>query len=220
MDIAKSLSFATEDKKWIEKILIAALLIFSVIGLFAVLGWMVEIIRRIIRQEAEPLPAWGELGRLFVEGLVVAAIGLLWMLPLIVLASCVGVFAGIASALASDGGSDGGLGSIFAICIGFLSLPYSLVVSFLIPPMMGIYALEGKFGEAVNPGKAWRLARANLGGFAVAWILAGVVGFLASTIGTILCLIGAYPLGAYAVAVSGHLYGQASREGLAGLPAT
>jgi hypothetical protein len=85
--------------------------------------------------------------------------------------------------------------------------------------MMGIYATQGRFAEAVNPAKAWQLARANLGGFAVAWIVAAVVAFVASTVGTILCLIGTYPLTAYAAAVSGHLYGQAYREGMAGLPA-
>jgi hypothetical protein len=95
-----------------------------------------------------------------------------------------------------------------------------LAVSFLNAPMIGIYAMQGTFAEAVNPAKAWRLARANMGGFLVAWLLAGVVGFAAAIVGTILCLIGTYPLGAYAYAVSGHLYGQACREGMAGLPAT
>ena len=220
MDIARALSFVTEDKKWIEKILIAALLIFSLIGIFAVLGWMVEIQRRFIRQEPELLPAWSDLGRYFVEGLIVAAVGFVWMLPLVLVSACVGVLAGVVSAVASDGGNDGGLTVWLNVCLAFLSLPYSLAVSFLIPPMMAVYAVSGKFGEAINPAKALRLARANLGGFAVAWILGGIIGLAASVIGTILCLVGAYPLGAYAFAVTGHLYGQAAREGLAGLPAT
>jgi len=220
MDIGKALTFVTEDKKWIEKILVAALLIFSVIGILAVLGWMAEITRRVIRQDAELLPEWGGLGKYFIDGLIVAAIGFLWMLPFLLLTLCAAVFAGVASSLSSDGGNGGGLAIWLNVCIAFVSLPYALAVSFLVPPMIGIYAMQGTFAEAVNPAKAWRLARANMGGFLVAWLLAGVVGFAASTIGTILCLIGAYPLGAYAVAVSGHLYGQACREGMAGLPAT
>jgi hypothetical protein len=85
--------------------------------------------------------------------------------------------------------------------------------------MLGVYAMQGTFQEAVNPAKAWRLARANLGGFLVAWLLAAIVGGVASLIGTILCLIGIYPLGAYASAVGAHLYGQAYREGMASIPA-
>ena len=220
MDIGKALTFVTEDKKWIEKILVAALLVFSVIGILAVLGWMAEITRRVIRQDAELLPEWGNLGKYFVDGLIVAAIGIVWMLPFLLLTLCAAVFAGVVASISSDGGNDGGLAIWLNVCIAFVSLPYALAVSFLVPPMIGIYAMQGTFAEAVNPAKAWRLARANIGGFLVAWLLAGVVGFAASTIGTILCLIGAYPLGAYAVAVSGHLYGQACREGMAGLPAT
>jgi hypothetical protein len=196
------------------------LLVFSVIGILAVLGWMAEITRRVIRQDAELLPEWGNLGKYFVDGLIVAAIGFVWMLPFLLLTLCAAVFAGVVASISSDGGNDGGLAIWLNVCIAFVSLPYALAVSFLVPPMIGIYAMQGTFAEAVNPAKAWRLARANLGGFLVAWLLAGVVGFAASTIGTILCLIGAYPLGAYAVAVSGHLYGQACREGMAGLPAT
>jgi ABC-type spermidine/putrescine transport system permease subunit II len=105
------------------------------------------------------------------------------------------------------------------ICLAFISLPYALVVSFLYPPMLGIYAMQGKFAEAVNPAKAWRLARANLNGFLTAWLLSGIVGVAASLIGTILCVIGIYPLGAYAGAVGAHLYGQAYREGMASPPA-
>ena len=220
MDIGKALTFVTEDKKWIEKILVAALLVFSVIGILAVLGWMAEITRRVIRQDAELLPEWGNLGKYFVDGLIVAAIGIVWMLPFLLLTLCAAVFAGVVASISTDGGNDGGLAIWLNVCIAFVSLPYALAVSFLVPPMIGIYAMQGTFAEAVNPAKAWRLARANIGGFLVAWLLAGVVGFAASTIGTILCLIGAYPLGAYAVAVSGHLYGQACREGMAGLPAT
>jgi len=217
MDIAASLRFTTEDKKWVEKILIAAVLIFTVIGGIAVLGWTVEIVRRVIRQDQELLPEWGEIGKYFVDGLIVIGVIFLWMLPLIVVAACLGIFGAIVSSAASDSG--GNAGTWLGACIAFLSLPYGLIVSFLIPPMMGIYATQGRFADAVNPAKAWQLARANLGGFLVAWVVAAAVGLVASVVGSILCLIGTYPLTAYAAAVSGHLYGQAYREGMAGLPA-
>ena len=219
MDIGRAVSFVTEDKKWIEKILIAALLIFTLIGGLAVLGWMVEILRRVIRRDAELLPDWGDLGKYFVDGVTTTAIGFLWMLPFLLLILCAAGFAGVASALASDGGGDGRIAVWLNVCVALVALPYALAVSFLVPPMLGIYAMQSSFAEAVNPAKAWRLARANLGGFLVAWLLGGIVGLAASTIGTLLCIVGTYPLSAYAVAVSAHLYGQASQEGMAGLPA-
>jgi hypothetical protein len=193
-------------------------LIFTVIGWLAVIGWMLELLRRVVRGEVETLPPWTNLGKYFVDGLTVGVIGFIWMLPIIVLSTCLGGLTGVLSGVQGDNGG-GGMVVFLNICLAFISLPYSLIVSFLIPPMMGIYALQGTFQEAVNPGKAWRLARANLDGFLIAWLVAGIVGVAASLVGTILCLIGIYPLGAYASAVGAHLYGQAYREGMASLPA-
>lgn len=220
MNIGEALRFTTQDKKWIEKIAIGAVLIFTVIGWLAVVGWMLELIRRVVRADPEVLPPWTHVGKYFVDGLMVGIIGLIWMLPLIVISACAGGLGAVAASLGSNDSSGGGAFVFLNVCLGLLALPYALVVSFLYPPMMGIYAMQGTFAEAVNPAKAWRLARANLGGFAVAWLLAGIVGFAASLIGTILCVIGVYPLGAYASAVGGHLYGQAYREGMAALPAS
>jgi hypothetical protein len=218
MNIGEAFRFATEDKKWIEKIAVAAVLIFTVIGWLAVIGWMLELVRRVVRGEAEVLPPWTNLGKYFVDGLMVVVIGFVWMLPIIILNACLGGLAGLLSGSQGDN-SGGGVVVFMNICLTFISLAYGLAVSFLTPPMMGIYALQGTFSEAVNPAKAWRLARANLGGFLIAWLMAGIVGVAASLIGTILCLIGIFPLAAYASAVSGHLYGQAYREGMASLPA-
>jgi len=218
MNIGAALRFTTEDKKWIEKIAIAAVLIFTVIGWLAVVGWMLEILRRVVRGEAELLPPWTNLGKYFVDGLKVCVIGFIWTLPIIVLSACLSGLTGVLSGLQGDN-SGGGFGVFLNICLAFITLPYALVVSFLVPPMLGIYAMQGKFAEAVNPVKAWRLARANLNGFLTAWLVSGIVGVAGSLIGTILCVIGIYPLGAYASAVGAHLYGQAYREGMASLPA-
>jgi len=218
MNIGEALRFTTEDKKAVEKIAIAAVLIFTVIGWLAVVGWMLELLRRVVRGEAEVLPPWTNLGKYFVDGLIVCVIGFIWTLPIIVLSVCLGGLTGVLSGLQGDDGG-AGVAVYLNICLAFISLPYGLAVSFLYPPMLGIYAVQGTFAEAVNPAKVWRLARANLNGFLIAWLLAGIVGVAASLIGTILCLIGIYPLGAYASAVSAHLYGQAYREGMASLPA-
>ena len=218
MNIGEALRFTTEDKKWIEKIAIASVLIFTVIGWLAVAGWMLETIRRVVRGEAEVLPPWTDIGKYFVDGLKVCVIGIIWMLPIIVVSACLGGLTGVASG-AQGQNNGGGIPLFLNICLVCLTLPYSLLVSFLIPPMLGIFAMQGTFAEAVNPAKSWRLARANLGGFLTAWLVGAIGGAVASLIGTILCLIGIYPLGAYASAVGAHLYGQAYREGMASLPA-
>jgi hypothetical protein len=218
MKIGEAIRFSFDDKKWLEKMAIGAVLVFTVIGWIPLVGWMLEIVRRVVRGETEILPPWTNFGKLIVDGLIVLAIGFLWSLPIIVLSACLGGLAGITSGL---GGDDSGNGLVVALnaCLAILTVPYNIIVSFLIPPMFGVFAMQGTFGEAVNPAKAWRLASANLGGFVVAWLLAGLIGLAASVVGSLLCVIGIFPLLAYASAVGAHLYGQASREGMASLPA-
>jgi hypothetical protein len=219
MQIAEALRFPFEDKKWIEKILIAAVLILTVIGSLAVIGWMAEIIRRVIRRDDEPLAGWGDLGKYFVDGIKLFVIGLIWMLPFILISMCVGVFSGLASSLTRDSSTGSGAFALLNLCLSFLGLPYALIVSFLIPPLYCVYAMHGEFGHAVNPARAWELARVNLGGFAIAWIVAGILAVVASSIGLLLCFVGVYLLSAYAVTAAAHLYGQAGREAMASLPA-
>jgi len=55
MNVGEALRFTTEDKKWIEKIAIASVLIFTVIGWLAVAGWMLETIRRFVDREVIPV---------------------------------------------------------------------------------------------------------------------------------------------------------------------
>src|SRR3972149_10577794 len=120
MNIGAALRFTTEDKKWIEKIAIAAVLIFAVIGGLAVGGWMLELLRRVVRGEAEVLPPWTNLGKYFVDGLVVCVIGFIWTLPIIVLSACLGGLTGVLSGL-PGGGSGGGM-AFLNICLAFISL--------------------------------------------------------------------------------------------------
>lgn len=219
MQIGEAFQFVFQDKKWIEKIAIAAVLILTFIGTIAVVGWAIEIVRRVMRRDPEPLPAWNDLGKYFVDGIKVIVIGFIWMLPLTLISLCSGLVSGLASSLGSDQGSGNSISIFLSLCLTAFSLPYALAISFLIPPMWGVYAMEGSFGEAINPARAWRLARVNLGGFVVAWLLGGLITGLASSIGLLLCIVGVFFLTAYASAVMGHLYGQAGREAMAALPA-
>ncbi|HSR48202.1 MAG TPA: DUF4013 domain-containing protein [Anaerolineales bacterium] len=219
MQIGEAFQYVFQDKKWIEKIVIAAVLILTIVGAVAVAGWIIEIMRRVIRRDPEPLAPWNALGQYFVDGLKVIAIGFIWMLPFTLLSMCLGMFSGLAGALGGDSNATQGMSAVLSLCLTVVSLPYSLIVSFLLPPMYGVLAMGATFGEALNPARAWRLAQVNLGGFVIAWLLALIVGSLAGMIGIFLCVVGVFLLVAYASAVTGHLYGQASREAMANLPA-
>ena len=63
MDFDLLFSFLTQDKNWVKKVSIAAILILSQIGVIAVLGWAAEISKRVADGQTESLPEWDEIGR-------------------------------------------------------------------------------------------------------------------------------------------------------------
>jgi Sec-independent protein secretion pathway component TatC len=103
MDIGKSFTFVFEDKDWITKILIAAailllgiifswMLLIPLILAYALLsGYGVEILRQVVRGDLDKLPEWDDWGALLIEGVKVIVIGLVYALPLIIVALCLGV---------------------------------------------------------------------------------------------------------------------------------
>ena len=52
---------------------------------FAWSGYMVGIIRNVMNNVAEPLPTWDDLGKKFMDGLILFAAGFIYALPMLIL---------------------------------------------------------------------------------------------------------------------------------------
>lgn len=210
MEFGKSFTYVFEDDDWIVKILLAAVIVFiPIIGGLAVAGWGVEITKRVIHQDEEVLPGWGDFVNFLIKGLVLILIGFVYMLPVILVQACSnGTFF-----LGQESGEEGLmiLGNIVMACFGCLTLIYSILVFFLIAAAIGRYADTGEIGSAFQFGKVFATVKAApapylmvlVGGF-----LAGMIAFL----GVIACIIGVFFTAAYANAINAHLMGQAYRE--------
>ena len=77
MDVGRAFSFPFRDPDWVVKFLVGAvfvLLSVVLVGIPFLVGYMVEVVRRVAAGEAEPLPAWENLGEKFGRGLVLLAI--------------------------------------------------------------------------------------------------------------------------------------------------
>jgi hypothetical protein len=217
MDIGAALSFVTQDKDWIKKILIGAVLVLTGIGIIPVLGWGLEITRRVIRGDMELLPEWTEFGRFIVDGLKLIAVAIVWSLPYAVLSACLG---GLGTALGNSG-SQADLSTattVLSVCLGIIALPYFIVYGLLLPGMAGILAEKDSLGAAFNPVNAWKMVRANIGGYVIAFLVGDIILSVATFVGTLVCVIGLFPATAYAYAVLGHMYGQAHRKARESLP--
>ena len=101
---------------------------------------------------------------------------------------------------------------VSCIC-GGLSFIYGIAMAFLMPAAYGKLLEEGSIGAALKVGEVFGLVKKAPMPFLVA-ILITLVGGLAASLGTIVCIIGVLVTSAYSYAVMGHAYGQAYREAL------
>jgi hypothetical protein len=204
MDLGLAFSFPFQDEEWVKKVLIAAVLLFiPFIGWLAVFGWALEITRRVIRQSEEPLPDWTEITDLLVLGLKGFAISFIYSIPVMLLSVPV-MFLGWFEDLE-------GIVAFLSICTSCLTFLYSIILWVALPAAFGILADSDNVGEAINPSKILELVRAAPGAYVIA-LVGIIISGLVSSIGIILCFIGVLFTSAYAMAFTGHVYGQAYNE--------
>jgi hypothetical protein len=205
MDLGLSFTYVFQDEEWVKKILIGAvafLIIF--IGWIPLLGWMIEIARRVIRQDPQPLPDWSDLGGLFTLGLKALVIGIIaGIIP--------GLLAIPYAILSAIGDNTDTIFMIYSICYGCFNLLYAILLAFVIPASYGILAATDNLVDALSPNKIIGLVRANPAAYVMA-IVGGFIAGLIGNLGSILCGIGLLATMAYATAIVGHLYGQAYQQ--------
>ena len=210
MDFGLAFSFPFQDEKWIEKILIAAVLsLIPIIGWLALLGWAVEIGRRVINGDKEVLADWSDFGGMLTLGFKAWLINLIFSIPLIV----VWLPFGFATALFGSTSEDAAavIISVISLCFICFVFAYSIALLFFIPASYGrLGASDGELGDALNLREIWNMISSAPGAYLIVLLGYLVASFIAS-LGIIVCFIGMFVTGAYAAAVSGHLFGQAYR---------
>lgn len=221
MNLGAAFSFVTEDPEWVKKLAIGSVLVLLApftlfLSMIPLAGWTVAVARRVIQGTAPVLPEWADFGELIKDGLKYVAIGIVWSIPLWILSLCV-TLAGTALADQMDDQTATSLVSLLSTCI---SLPYSIVLALLLPASYGHLADTGEFGSALNPATAFKIFRANVGGYVIIAVISAFVVPIIVLVGLLVCLVGALPAGAYISALLGHLYGQAYRGAQTAVVAT
>jgi len=214
MDYGKAFSFVFEDKDWIKKIAIGALVSFVPIVNFALGGYSLEIMRRVYQGEMALLPEWDQFGEYIKKGLMAVAVWIVYLLPVIIIQVCALVTQFGLAAAASSGSGDtadmiGSAIGVVSICFTCLTVILAIAGALLAQPAMGILADTGQIGPALRFADAWNLLRANIGGYVVSLLILGVASLILAPIGGLVCGIGAFIVTAYLSVVSGHLFGQA-----------
>ena len=110
MDVGRAFTYVTEDPAWVKKLLIGgcillastilSIVIIGLVGFCLLLGYYVEVIRRVNAGVPSPLPDWDDLGSYISRGFVAAVGAIVWSLPFIALIS----FGSVVDAVLNNGG--------------------------------------------------------------------------------------------------------------------
>jgi hypothetical protein len=230
MDIGKSFSYVFEDGRWVTKILIAAAILlvgilFSwllaiplILAIIMLYGYQVEITRRVIRGGAPLLPEWENWSALLADGFKYAVISIVYALPAILVALCLGVPAGI---LGDNGDTDAQtLSMLLSSVSGCISFVWAIVVSLLLPAAVAKWVDSDQLSAAFRFGEVVRFTFNNFKTYILTLIMTWVAG-LVSSLGVVVCGVGWLATYPYSIMIIGHLYGQAYLEasGQAAAPA-
>jgi hypothetical protein len=207
MDFGQAFTFVFDDEDWIKKIGIGGLLsLIPIIGWFLVLGWGVEITKRVINKDAEVLPDWDDFGGYLTRGFLAFVVAFVYTLPITILSGCGGGLTVFADTYDEDFLRN----AVWVVtsCLSCLSFIYGIVAYLILPAAIANYAVTNELGEAFKLGEIYAMVRDNLGTYGMV-LLGGIVAGLVSGLGLIACVIGVLFTAVYAMAINGHLWGQA-----------
>ncbi len=210
MDFGKAFTYAFEDQDWLKKLGIAGLLLLiPIFGILAVMGWTVEITRRVIQREAVLLPEWSGLGDFFMKGLKLWVIAFVYSLPVILLSICQQV----PLLFLQDSGDDtvvAALG-VLTFCFSCVMILFGIVLGFVLPAAFARFAATGDMKAAFKFGEVIGLVRSAPQAYLIV-LLGSIVSSFVASLGVILCVIGMIFTYAYAMAVNAHFWGQAYNQ--------
>jgi hypothetical protein len=217
MEFGRAFTYITEDPNWLKKVGIAALLmLIPIIGWFAVLGWGLEITRRVISNEPETLPDWSNFADHLIRGLKGFVVSFVFGLPGALVNGCQSATSTLMSnpdllrnmdsntvAMLTTGISG------IAVCCGCIGFILSITATFILPAAYGnMMANNGDLGAAFRFNEVFALIRAGVGPYLMTLLGSFVVGIIVP-FGLIACIIGVFFTIAWGTTVVSHLYGQA-----------
>jgi Protein of unknown function (DUF4013) len=198
-DYSDSIGWPTKDPQWISKIIVQSLItIIPIVGLMALLGWMLAALDN-LRNGRRELPGAGfaHLGR----GVTLFLVFLVYGIAIAVVFGVI-VFIGFLLAAAGSNNNVGvlsGLGALLIVLAYGILIVAGIAFYFLMAPII-VATERGGFGGGINFRQVFEMARSNPSStlFAGLFIL---VGHLIGSVGSILCGIGVYLTIAYGYAV-------------------
>jgi hypothetical protein len=210
-DFAKPFTFTFEDPNWLPKILVGGLFYlagFLIVGWFFIFGYLARFARNVIAGERYPLPEWEDLGDYFAEGLRLFGVGLVWVLPVMLLALILGIPGAILTAMDNQGVQI--LGGGMMGCLYCLIVPVSLALVFFMPASFLLAVVDQRFSSAFDRHRIWAFIRPNLGNYLLALVVYLIARFIGG-FGIILLCIGVIFTGFWSFLITTYAFADVYR---------
>ncbi|MBM4423469.1 MAG: DUF4013 domain-containing protein [Chloroflexi bacterium] len=212
MEYGKAFTYPQQDEKWLVKWLIMSFApLIPVVGGFLTLGYSVEIARRVIKDETPTLPEWSDFGDFLKKGFMAFVVALVYVLPILIVAVCSALPQVALTSMDDGSGTMATIGGIIGACFGCLAAILGIAVGLLLPAALGKFAVSGEIGPALRVGEVFALVRAKPAVFLIVLLISSFAASILSSVGAILCGVGAFAGAGYAQLATAHLWGQAYR---------
>lgn len=212
IDLGRAFSFIFDDEQWIRRILIGGLLLLiPLLGIFWLLGYMIDVARNVMHDNPHPLPAI-QFGDQLGKGLYVFLISLVYAIPILILI-CItmGLIALTAGVTGGEDGAMAGVTIFTMFCLYPLIFLVSLAIQMFVFAGYVRYIQTDSVSEALNFARIWGMVRSSLKTWAIVlliYLLASIIGsagLVAAGIGVIFTMV-------FGQAFFGHILGQVAAQ--------
>ncbi|HEY9077538.1 MAG TPA: DUF4013 domain-containing protein [Anaerolineaceae bacterium] len=218
MKFGEAFSFAFRDLDWTKKMLIMVVVpLIPLIGPWILLGWSLEITRRIIQKHPTPLPEL-DFSKNLMDGLKMVVVNLVYLLPIFLLVFVIAFSSVLLPLLDMGSKSDVPVFTLVMLvvvsCILILEILYGLFMGVYLPVAYGRLAETGELKSAFEVKEVWALLKAAPGDYLFCLFGSFISGIIAQA-GMLLCGIGIFFTNPYIMTIMGNLYGQAHVQAVA-----
>lgn len=208
MDIIEEIKFPSKDSEWIQKVLIGGIVFVIPIVNLIVCGYLLKVMRGAMDNKPS-MPKWEDWGNLFINGLIAAIIGLIYMIiPILILGASAGsiIMAAISEnpemLFTAIAGAFGGL-----LIAGLLAL----IFGFLLPMALSLYVKENSIGAAFRFKEVLSRIKSVFGDYLMVYIVVIALSFILvvlsriPVLGLLIMIFGNFYIGAVAYNMFGEV---------------
>lgn len=210
MNIGKAISFIFDDPDWWKKLLIGMLIsLIPLIGWFVIAGWRLEIIKRVAKNDPEPLPSFDNFGDLLTNGAKSFLVTLVYQSPMIILgiiATVIFVTPFIMDPNIAD--DTVALLVIFLLCGWLICIPIMLGLTLVEKSAQMELAVKGKLSDAFSFRDVFDLVKLTWGQMLLAFLAIFIATVVLQPVGSAIILVGTLVVSILLSAFKSHLYGQ------------